>query len=302
MDRPTDETTPAVATLPEEKLRFYRRTLETLNLAEVPFLVAGAFALNDHTGIHRRTKDFDLFVRGEDEDRVLAVLAAAGCRIERLAPHWLSKAWCGDDFVDIIHSSGNAVAQVDDRWFAHASPAEILGVPVRLCPAEEMIWSKAFIMERERYDGADVAHLLHDCSDTLDWARLLERFGDHWRVLLAHLVLFAFVYPQRRAAVPEWVMEELLERLRREQAAPPPELKVCRGTLLSRTQFVVDVEERGYRDGRLPPQGNMSRDDVEHWQRLAAAEEAASEAAAKAAEVEEGLETAGGAAGRGATG
>jgi hypothetical protein len=28
-------------------------------------------------------------------------------------------------------------------------------VPVIFCPPEEMIWSKAFVMERERYDGAD---------------------------------------------------------------------------------------------------------------------------------------------------
>ena len=29
-----------------------------------------------------------------------------------------------------------------------------------------MIWSKAFIMERERFDGADVAHLLLHCLES----------------------------------------------------------------------------------------------------------------------------------------
>ena len=256
---------------PDPARTFYRRILDVVHAAGVPFLVAGTHAFTDHTGIRRRTKDFDLFVREEDLDRLLAVLAADGCRVERTSPHWLSKAFCGDDFVDVIHNSGNAVARVDDRWFTNAVDGEVLGVPVRLCPVEEMIWSKSFIMERERYDGADVVHLLHDCGGSLDWARLLERFDDHWRVLLAHLVLFGFVYPGRRTLIPDWVLDELYERLRREQAAPLAG-RVCRGTLLSRSQYLVDVEERGYLDARLQSRGNMSPEEVDRWQRLAAEE------------------------------
>ena len=35
--------------------------------------------------------------------------------------------------------------------------------------AEETLWSKAFVMERERYDGADVAHLILAHGERLDW-------------------------------------------------------------------------------------------------------------------------------------
>jgi hypothetical protein len=262
------------ADLPERTLGFYRRALEALNAAGVPYLVAGAYAFARFTGIERHTKDFDIFVRQEDEALAHRVLRDLGCEIEHFSPHWLSKATCGADFIDIIHSSGNAVAEVDERWIAHAVEDEVLGVPVRLCPVEEMIWSKAFIMERERFDGADVAHLLHDCAADIDWARLLERFGEHWRVLYSHLVLFGFIYPTRRGAVPQWVMEELGERLHRELTTPPPALEVCRGTILSRSQYVVDVEERGYRDGRLAPAGNMSRAEIEEWQRRAEEDQA----------------------------
>lgn len=289
------------ADLPERTRDFYRRALEALNAAGVPYLVAGAYAFARYTGIHRHTKDFDIFVREEDEPRVHEVLRhEIGCTITRFSPHWLSKATCGDDFIDVIHSSGNAVAEVDDRWITHAVEDEVLGVPVRLAPVEEMIWSKAFIMERERFDGADVAHLLHDCAAEIDWARLLERFGEHWRVLFSHLVLFGFIYPVRRNAVPDWVMEELAERLARERATPPPALAVCRGTLLSRSQYTVDVEERGYRDGRLAPVGNMSKSEVEEWQRRAEEDEekalaaegskAAEEAGVRAAAAGAGVE------------
>ena len=46
-------------------------------------------------------------------------------------------------------------------------------MPVLLAPPEEMIWSKAFVCERERYDGADVNHLLRACGRQMDWQRLL---------------------------------------------------------------------------------------------------------------------------------
>lgn len=273
-NRPATEGAGPAAALPETSRAFYRRALEALNAAEVPFLVAGAFAFARYTGIDRHTKDFDIFVREEDEPATHEVLRReVDCVVERFSPHWLSKATCGDDFIDVIHSSGNAVAEVDDRWLTHAVEDEVLGVPVRLCPVEEMIWSKAFIMERERFDGADVAHLLHDCSAGIDWARLLERFGEHWRVLYAHLVLFGFIYPTKRGAIPDWVMEELGERLTRERATPPPSFPICRGTLLSRSQYTIDVEERGYRDGRLAPAGNMSREEVDEWQRRAEEDE-----------------------------
>ena len=79
----------------------------------------------------------------------------------------------------------------------------MLGVPVLLCPAEEMIWSKAFIMERERYDGADVAHLLRARAGDARLGRgCCAASATHWRVLLCHLVLFGFVYPAERDAGP----------------------------------------------------------------------------------------------------
>jgi hypothetical protein len=78
-------------------------------------------------------------------------------------------------------------------------------------------------------------------------------------VLLSHLVLFGFAYPCDRDAVPRRVMDELLDRLRGELDAPPPDARVCQGTLLSRRQYRIDLDEWGYRDGRLRPHGRMTR-------------------------------------------
>lgn len=193
------------------------------------------------------------------------MLGAGGCRTELPYPHWLGKARCGEHFIDVIFSSGNGVAEVDDDWFAHARPAEVLGRPVRLCPPEEMIWSKAYVMERERFDGADVLHLLRAHGAALDWARLLARFGPHWRVLLSHLVMFDFAYPCDREQIPRAVREELWGRVRGEMDAPLPASRVCYGTLLSREQYLADLTQWGYRDARLEGGGAMSREHVAIW-------------------------------------
>ena len=89
------------------------------------------------------------------------------------------------------------MAEVDEEWFTYASDGEILGVPVKLCPAEEMIWSKGYVQERERFDGADIAHLIRCRGEALDWGRLLRRFGDHWRVLFGHLITLRLHLPGR---------------------------------------------------------------------------------------------------------
>ncbi len=246
--------------------RFYHDVLVLLSEKKASFLVGGAFAFLPYTGISRDTKDLDLFCRPEDVDGIMEILSDAGYRTEITFKHWLGKAHGeGDRFVDLIYCSGNGLCPVDDSWFTHAPQGEVFGVPVRLMPPEEMIWQKAFIMERERFDGADVAHLLRACGPRLDWKRLLTRFGDeHWRVLLTHLVLFGFTYPSERAAIPEDVLFGLVMRLC-EEHGPGEAAKICRGTFLSRAQYLPDIESWGYADPRLKPGGNMSESDVRRW-------------------------------------
>ncbi|MFI4926168.1 MAG: nucleotidyltransferase [Burkholderiales bacterium] len=249
-----------------ETADFYRRALRVLTDAEVPFLVGGAFAHACFTGIRRSTKDLDLFLRRHDYERVTQLMEAQGWRTELTYPHWLGKVYAGEDFIDLIFNSGNGVTPVDDRWFDDNAQAEILGVPVRVANMEDGLMSKAFIMERERYDGADVAHTIQANAERIDWHKLVQRFGAHWRVLLAHLTLFGFIYPGERHRIPEWVMQELAARLVAETRQPPrDDPHVCAGTLLSREQYLHDVEHLGYVDGRLTPASTMTPEDVQTW-------------------------------------
>lgn len=257
---------------------FYRRALQALADAGVPFLVGGAFAHACFTGIRRSTKDLDLFIRRGDYERVCASMEAEGWRTEMTFPHWLAKVYAGEDFIDLIFNSGNGLTPVDDRWFRNNQQADVLGVPVLVANIEDSLLSKAFIMERERFDGADIAHLLQANAERLDWAGLVERFGPHWRVLLSHLTMFGYIYPGERHRLPRWVMETLLERLAAETKQPPAlDPHVCAGTLLSREQYLYDVEQLGYVDGRLTPASTMTPKDVAQWTQAIPARQEAQE-------------------------
>jgi len=242
---------------------FYIDALTKLLETGIPFLVGGAFAFSHYSRVPKDTKDIDIFVKPDDCPRVLDAFERLGYETFIPYPHWLGKIHRGEHFMDVIFSSGNGVARVDDLWFENAPKVNVLGLIVRLAPAEEMIWSKAFILERERYDGADIAHLFRETGPSLDWPRLLMRFGDYWRVLLSHLILFGFVYPDKRQNVPAWVMEELIRRF----SVSRPNLlnDVCYGTLLSREQYLYDIEHLKYHDGRQEPHGMMTEEQVRIW-------------------------------------
>jgi hypothetical protein len=243
---------------------FYRRAIELLRSNDIPFLLGGAYALCVYTGLARHTKDIDFFLRAADVDRTLALFGQHGFRAEKTFPHWLAKIHCGENFADLIYAAGNGLCEVDDSWFKRAQAEEFLRQPVKVIAPEEIIWMKAFIQERERFDGGDIVHLIQSCAESIDWEHLRNRFGEDWRVLYGHLVFFGYVFPSERHRVPALLLREMSRRMEEEERAPAAE-KICRGTLLSRAQYLPDVNERGYRDARLEPRTIMSRKDVANW-------------------------------------
>lgn len=254
--------------------RLHRRSVVALEDADIPFLIGGAYVVEVYAGVSRQTKDFDLCLRPKHVDLALVALKRAGYNTEKTFPHWLAKAERGRDCIDLIFRAGNGLCEVDDSWFQRAHSCEFLGLQVKLCAPEEMIWMKAYIMERERFDGADIAHILQSCADKLDWPHLVRRFGPDWRVLLSHLVLFGYIYPGERNKIPAAIIDDLIARLQREKRTVRAN-RICRGTLLSRRQYLLDIQERGFRDARLQQRVHMGARDIAHWTKAIAKEEKA---------------------------
>jgi hypothetical protein len=241
--------------IPEEEREVYRRALQALNDASVPYVVAGAYAIYEHTGIYRQTKDLDLFVEPSAVIAAAQALHDAGFVMRLDDLHWLAKGFVGDKFVDLIYGMGNGVAFIDEGWVQNSRPGILAAHPVRIAPAEELIWHRLFINERHRHDMSDVVHLLLCSGDVLDWERLVGRVGAAWPLLLAQLQTFSYVYPGYRSNVPAWVMEQLIERARADIGRDEEDADVTRGTLISRFSFAIDVREWGFSD----PRGEMVR-------------------------------------------
>ena len=222
----------------------FRETLMALNRCRVPYVVAGAFALQAHTGIWRTTKDLDLFLTPDDVPNALRCLTRKGFRCQVKDPVWLHKAHRNGFFIDLITGMSNAVITVDRSWIENSRPAMVLDVRARVLAAEELLASKLFILRRERFDGADIAHIIFGSRGNLDWERVLALAGEHWEILLLALVLYRYVYPAHSEYVPAWVWQRLLVRFSNELTNRNPSAKF-RGSLVDDKMFAIDVAEWG---------------------------------------------------------
>jgi len=232
---------------PEHQRDLFREVLLALNAGQIPYAVSGAFALQQHTGIWRFTKDLDVFLTAESVQPALQLLREHGYECEVCDPVWLAKARRDDFFVDLITGMSNGVIAVDDSWIERSQSAEIVGVETRVLRAEELLASKLFVTRRERFDGADIAHIIYGTQGKMDWDRIVAIAGEHWEILLWALILFRYVYPANTDYVPFSLWSDLLTRYMGLVSKPDREAPF-RGSLIDDKMFAIDVNEWGLRD------------------------------------------------------
>ena len=233
--------------MPQEQIDLFRDVLEALDRSRVPYAVSGAFALRQHTGICRQTKDLDLFVTAANRRAALESLRQEGMECDVIDPVWLAKAKRGEYFVDLITGMSNGLIVVEDSWIERAHPAVVYGVTTRVLAPEELVASKIFVARRERFDGADIAHVIYGTHGEFDWRREMELVGEHWEMLLWSLVLFRYVYPAQSNYVPGTLWQDLVARFLNQLANPDAKADF-RGSLVDDNMFAIDVNEWGLPD------------------------------------------------------
>jgi hypothetical protein len=200
--------------------------------------------LRHHTGICRFTKDLDVFLTAENVSRALSLLTERGFHCEVCDPVWLAKAHRDGFFVDLITGMSNGVIVVEDSWIQRAQPAVVHEVQTRVLAPEELVASKLFVAMRERFDGADIAHVIYGTYGTFNWDREMELVGEHWQMLLWSLMLFNYVYPAQSHYVPSAVWQELLRRFHETLDRSDSSARF-RGSLVDEKMFAIDVSEWG---------------------------------------------------------
>ena len=239
-------TPPEAFEAPGSSEGFYAEVIRLMAESEIPFLLSGTYALSCYTGLIRPTKDVDVFAKAGDALRMLSFFKERGFDVQIVDDRWLARVTRGEQFVDIITNMPTSATHVTDEWFQDAPEAMIFDTKVKLVPPTQFVWSKIYVQDRYRYDGADVTHMILKRSSDIDWKQLISSMELHWEVLLVAVLNFRFIYPSERHLIPRWVMDELLERLHAQLEMPSAGKWVCRGRIFSPRDYTIDINEWGF--------------------------------------------------------
>jgi hypothetical protein len=232
----------------QEALDFYREALQLLQESGAQYMLGGAFAIFHHTGIFRNTKDLDVFCPASEYPKILKYFASKGFHTELTDIRWLAKIFKGDYYIDILFDTPNSVCHIDDEWLQRAQQDDFMGFTIKILSPEELVWCKIYVQNRERFDGADINHVLLKQGKNLDWKWLARKMDLHWHLLLSQLLSFQFVYPSEfHSIIPKWLFDELLAKAAEQYELPAPVEKVCRGPVIDQTQYEIDIREWGYK-------------------------------------------------------
>jgi hypothetical protein len=200
--------------IPPEQWSVYERVIKRASERGLKFALGGGLAFSHYANRWRNTKDLDLYIRPEDRDAMIAVLHETGLRdyyeVQGYDRQWIYRSHNGEGIiVDIIWQMANYRAQVDEGWLKRGELVQINGWALRLLPAEELLWSKLYVMQRERCDWGDLLNILYSRGPRIDWNHLLARVGEDKRVLAALIEIFTWACPDRARELPVWLWGEL---------------------------------------------------------------------------------------------
>ncbi len=217
-----------------------------LNKNKIPFMVGGGLAVREYgPNISREMHDVDIFCKAGDSTKIVTLMKDAGLKVVIPDARWLVEIRSGKQKLDFIFSSPNYINPVDDSWFKHSREFSLFGIKVSIIAPEELIWCKAFIQDRSRYDVPDINHIILYSGKNMDWKRLLLRMENDWELLFSILLNFRYVYPSELKVIPKWLINELINRLQNQMNHPAPIDKVCRGPLISRGDYHKDLTAEG---------------------------------------------------------
>ncbi len=200
--------------IPDNEWAIYERAISALRKTGRPFMLAGAFSLATYTGRWRNTKDIDFYVLPEDREPIIEALTRAGFAdyYEKLpyVRHWIYRSFRDDCIVDIIWAMANQRAQVDEHWFERATEVCVHNEKLLVVPAEELLWCKLYVLQKDRCDWPDIFNLICAVDGKMDWDHLMDRLGGDLPLLIGLLSVYCWLCPgsdlklprELRAALP----------------------------------------------------------------------------------------------------
>ncbi len=195
--------------IPAEAAEVYECVLGRMRREHIPFALGGGLALGVYTCDVRDPKDLDLYILPEDRETAVSILCRCGLEdyypVKQYVRDWIYRGHQNGIIVDAIWAMANKRAEVDMRWLDAGPTIEMFGQEVRVIPPEELIWSKLYVLQKDRCDWPDIINLIQVCGPSLDWDHLLARVGADRPLVKGILSVFSWVSPARAASIPRRV-------------------------------------------------------------------------------------------------
>lgn len=189
--------------------RKYKCVLDRAIGEKVPFALGGGLAVGVYTGKGRYTKDMDIYILPEHREWAIDVVTQCGMKDyfdeKPYDRNWIYRANDGEVIVDSIWAMANKRAVVDLGWLERGPEIDMFGQQFRVIPPEELIWSKLYVLQRDRCDWPDIINLISATGPSLDWNHLLRRVEHDAPLMRGLLSVFSWVSPERAAEFPKWL-------------------------------------------------------------------------------------------------
>jgi len=121
---------------------------------------------------------------------------------------WIYRAHLDGVIVDTIWAMANKRSQVDEVWL-NGPKVQLCGQSVTVIPAEELIWSKLYVLQRDRCDWPDIINLIGATGPELNWEHLLSRVAEDLPLVKGVMSIFSWLAPKQALRIPKWVWSKL---------------------------------------------------------------------------------------------
>jgi hypothetical protein len=156
----------------DELLETLKRASAALREANLPFVLGGGVAIWARGGPETE-HDLDFFVKPEDAERALQVLAEAGFRPEKPPEGWLYKAWDDDVLVDLIFDPSGVT--IDDAFIESAAETEVHAVRMRVLSPEDVLVTRLLALKEHALDYDSLLETARAVREQIDWDEVRRR-------------------------------------------------------------------------------------------------------------------------------
>ncbi|NUO60049.1 MAG: hypothetical protein HOV71_14685 [Hamadaea sp.] len=140
-----------------------------LKSAEIPFVLAGGYAVYAHGGASS-DHDVDFLIKAEDVDRSLEAMTAAGLKTHRPPEDWLVKAYHEGTLVDLIHRPVDR--EVDDDTLADSTVMKVAALSMPVLSPTTLMVHKLLTFNEHYCDYSKGLPLARSLRERIDWSRV----------------------------------------------------------------------------------------------------------------------------------